>query len=444
MRTRFCLFVIALLAGCGAPPRPSTAIAIIGVTLIDGTGAAPVADAAIVVDEGRIIAAGSAASVTIPPGAGRVNLPGKFAIPGLMDLHVHLGTTGGPGFVPENHTRERILANLNSYLRHGVTTVRSVGTDREAGLSIRDEQRSGKATTARLFTAGRGFTAPSGHPSQEIGAIARQPRDAAAARAEVAELAAQKVDLIKIWIDQGPKRPKVSRPVIEAIVDEAKKHSIPVVAHIRFEDDVRHLLGAGGAGFLHMIRDKDEPDPKLVEALRMSGVVFTPTLIRQELAWLYRDDPERLNDPEVARLVDETTLKAMREAAAKQAAPAAQSKLEFDRALANSRKLAAAGIPVAVGSDGGSQMDLPGLMTHRECELLARAGFSPLEVITAATRNGALALGKEDELGSIRAGRRADIVVLDADPAADVKNLRAIHRIMLDGAWVDRDALRVR
>jgi imidazolonepropionase-like amidohydrolase len=134
----------------------------------------------------------------------------------------------------------------------------------------------------------------------------------------------------------------------------------------------------------------------------------------------------------------------MREAAAKQAAPAAQSKLEFDRALANSRKLAAAGIPVAVGSDGGSQMDLPGLMTHRECELLARAGFSPLEVITAATRNGALALGKEDELGSIRAGRRADIVVLDADPAADVKNLRAIHRIMLDGAWVDRDALRVR
>ncbi|MEZ5353178.1 MAG: amidohydrolase family protein [Bryobacteraceae bacterium] len=442
MRTHL-LIGLSMLLGCSTPPPPSTAIAITGVTLIDGTGTAPVAGASIVVDQGRIVAAGPAASVTIPAGASRVDAAGQFAIPGLMDMHVHLGSTGGPGFYPENYTRERVLANLNSYLRYGVTTVRSVGTEREAGMSIRDEQRTGRLTTARLFTAGRGFTAPGGHPSQEIGEIARQPRDAAAARAEVAELAAQKVDLIKIWIDEGPDRPKIARPVIEAIADEAKKYSIPVVAHIRFEDDVRHLLDAGGAGFLHMIRDNDEPDTKLVEALKARAIVFTPTLIRQELGWLYKNDPKRLDDPEVARLLNPATLRAMREAAAKQPAPTAQAKLEFERALANTRKLANAGIPIAVGSDGGSQMDLPGLMTLRECELLAQAGFSPMEVITAATLHGAMALGRQKELGTIREGRRADILLLAADPAIDVKNLRAVNRIMLDGAWVDRDGLRL-
>ncbi|MEZ5400860.1 MAG: amidohydrolase family protein [Bryobacteraceae bacterium] len=437
-----CTALLSFLFACTSPPPPSTAIAITNVTLIDGTGRAPVPGASIVVDAGRIVAAGP--RVEIPAGAARVDGTGKHAVPGLMDLHVHLGSTGGPGFFPENYTRERILANLKAYLRYGITTVRSVGTEREAGMAIRGEQREGKLATARLFTAGRGFTAPGGHPSQEIGDIARQPRDAAAARAEVSELAAQKVDLIKIWIDDGPGRPKIARPVIEAIVDEAKKHSIPVVAHIRFQDDARHLLDAGGAGFLHMIRDVDEPDADLVRDLKARRVVFTPTLIRQELAWLYHDEPERLDDPEVALLLDGATLRSMRAAAAKQPDPSPQLKLEFDRALANSRKVANAGIPIAVGSDGGSQMDLPGLMTHRECELLARAGFSPMEVITAATLNGAIALGKEAELGAIREGRRADIVLLDADPAADVKNLRSIRRIMLDGAWVDRDALAVK
>jgi imidazolonepropionase-like amidohydrolase len=134
----------------------------------------------------------------------------------------------------------------------------------------------------------------------------------------------------------------------------------------------------------------------------------------------------------------------MRDFTAKAPAPTPQMKLEFARALRNSRKLALAGIPVAVGSDGGSSMDLAGLMTHRECELLVEAGFSPMEAITAATRNGALALHLNDQIGTIQARRRADLVLLSADPAADIRNLRKIDRVMLDGAWVDREALRLR
>src|SRR6185369_13265363 len=113
------------------------------------------------------------------------------------DLHVHLGTRGGPGFNAADYTRERVEKNLNAYLYYGVTTVRSVGTERDAGFAVRKAQRDGSLLSARLFTAGRGFTAVRGHPSQEVGEIARQTDDPDDARKQVAELAAQQVDCIK-------------------------------------------------------------------------------------------------------------------------------------------------------------------------------------------------------------------------------------------------------
>ncbi len=366
---------------------------------------------------------------------------GKFAIPGLMDLHVHLGSTGGPGFRAADYTRERVLHNLNSYLYFGVTSVRSIGTEREAGMAMRNEQRTAPPQTARLFTAGRGFTAPKGHPSQEIGDIARQPKDPEDAREQVGELAQQQVDAIKIWIDDlHGKAPKVSRPVIEAILEEAARRSIPVSAHISTLADTRHFFDRGGTGFLHMVRDTETLPPDFVAALKAKQTVFTPTLIRQELAWYYAEKPERLADPDVARLVDAATFEAMRKAAAA-ANPSPIARKEFDVAMRNTKRMADAGIPIATGSDGGSQMDLPGLMTLRECELLVEAGLTPVQAITAATHNSALALGRQQELGSIAAGKLADLVLLNADPSADIGNLRQVHRVMLDGKWINRDAL---
>lgn len=432
-----------LLAACSTPKPPPDTVVIEGAALIDGTGAAPVEDSVVVIRDGRILSAGARALVTVPGDHVSFQARGKTLIPGLIDLHVHLGSTGGPGFRPGDYTRERILKNLNSYLYYGVTSVRSAGTERDAGMEIRNEQRSSAVSTARLFTAGRGFTAPGGHPSQEIGDIARQPADEADARRQVAELAAQHVDLIKIWIDDlRGKAPKISRPVIEAILSEAARHRIAVVAHIHSLADARHLLDHGGAGFMHMVRDTEDIPAAFVAQLSARQIVFTPTLIRQELGWFYRDKPRRLE--EAVPLVDEDTMKAMRAAAATSAAPTAEARLEFDRAMRNTKRLAEAGVPIGVGSDGGSQMDLPGLMTHRECELLVEAGFTPLEAIVAATRNGALALGRGEELGTIAPGRRADLVLLDADPTEAITNLRRIDRVMLDGRWVDRAKLALR
>ena len=117
---------------------------------------------------------------------------------------------------------------------------------------------------------------------------------------------------------------------------------------------------------------------------------------------------------------------------------------DFERAMRNTRKLAAGGVLIGVGSDGGSTLDFPGLMTHREIELLVEAGFSPMDAIVAATRNGALALRKGDEIGTVESGRLADLILVSANPLEDVRNLRKIDRLMLNGEWVERTALKVK
>ena len=436
--------LLAALAGCKTVEEPK-ATAIIGAVLIDGNGGPPVPDSAVIVSGSQIRAAGPRATVPIPAGSEKVDASGKYLVPGLMDLHVHLGSRAGTQFVASDYTRERVVQNLNAYLYFGITTVRSVGTDREAGFEVRKAQREhaagGASLGARLFTAGRGFTAKGGHPAQEVGEIARQTDDPADARRQVGELAAQQVDLIKIWIDDlGGRQPKVRDDVIEAILDEAKKHNIPVIAHIYSLKQTEHFLHHGGSGIVHMIRDTEDIPEAFVTELREKKIVFTPTLVRQELGWLYAEKPQLLDDPEAARSVGADIVEQVRKATAGKK-PGAVERLEFDRAVRNSRKLAAAGVLIATGSDGGSGIDFPGLMSHREIEILREGGFSASEALTAATKNSAIALGKRNELGTVEAGKRADLLLLDANPLDDVRNLRKISRIMQDGRWVDRGSL---
>jgi imidazolonepropionase-like amidohydrolase len=228
--------------------------------------------------------------------------------------------------------------------------------------------------------------------------------------------------------------------VTDAILDEARKFNIPVTAHIYSLADTRHLVGAGAAGFLHMIQDTEDIGPASIAQLRDLRTVFAPTLVRQELDWLYAEHPELLNDPDVARSVDADVIAAARQAGQANH-PTPSDRQDYERAVRNTGKLAAAGVPIGLGSDGGSSLDFPGLMTHRELELLVRAGLSPMDVIVAATRTGALALRKTDELGTIEPGRMADLLLVSANPLEDVRNLRKIDRIMLHGEWVDRDHL---
>jgi imidazolonepropionase-like amidohydrolase len=141
--------------------------------------------------------------------------------------------------------------------------------------------------------------------------------------------------------------------------------------------------------------------------------------------------------------VDAGSIDAARKDARSSHVPQAERQ-DFGRAMRNTRKLAAGGVLIGVGSDGGSTLDFPGLMTHREIELLVAAGLSPMDAIVAATRNGALALRKGDEIGTVEPGRLADFMLVSANPLEDVRNLRKIDRLMLNGEWVERAALKLK
>jgi len=431
------------LAGC-KPPEESLQKAIIGAVLVDGSGGPPLSNSVVIVAGTRIRAIGNRANMPIPAGVEKINGAGKFLVPGLIDLHVHLGTSAGAAYKNAEYTRQRIEENLNTYLYFGVTTVRSMGTDRQVAFDVRKAERDGRLTTARLFTAGRGFTAPRGHPAQEVGGVVIQTDSPEDARRQVDTLAAQQVDAIKIWVDDlGHQAPKIKSAVIDAIIDQARRYNIPVTAHIYSLADTEHLVQAGAAGFLHMIQDTENIDPAFIARLRDLRIVFAPTLIRQELDWLYAEHPKMLDEADVARTVDAGSIDSARQAARSSHVPQSERQ-DFERAMRNTRKLAAGGVLIAVGSDGGSTLDFPGLMTHREIELLVEAGLSPMDAIVAATRNGALALRKGDELGTVEPGRLADLMLVSANPLEDVRNLRKIDRLMLNGEWVDRAALKLK
>jgi len=434
---------VLCLAAC-KPPEESLQKAIIGAVLIDGTGGPPISNSVVIVAGTRIRAIGNRANMPIPAGVEKINGAGKFLVPGLIDLHVHLGTRAGAEYKNVEYTRQRVEENLNTYLYFGVTAVRSMGTDRQAAFDVRKAERDGQLLTARLFTAGRGFTAPRGHPSQEVGDVVIQTDSPEEARRQVDSLATQQVDAIKIWVDDlGGKAPKIKATVIDAILDQARKYNIPVTAHIYSLADTEHLVQAGAAGFLHMIQDTENIDPVFIARLRDLRLVFAPTLVRQELGWLYAEHPQMLDDPDVARTVDAGSIDAARQDARSSHVTRADRQ-DFERAMRNTRKLAAGGVLIGVGSDGGSTLDFPGLMTHREIELLVEAGFSPMDAIVAATRNGALALRKGDEIGTVESGRLADLILVSANPLEDVRNLRKIDRLMLNGEWVERTALKVK
>lgn len=419
--------LVALAALCSfgcKPPEESVQKAIIGAVLIDGTGGPPLSDSVVIVAGSRIRAVGNRANMPIPAGLEKINGMGKFLVPGLIDLNVLSGTRSatGPLSKAEDYTRERIERNLNAYLYFGVTSVRSTWGDRQAEFDVRKAERDGQLQTANLFIAG-------------VGNVVKYNASPEEARHKVDALARQQVDGLVVANDKPA--------VIDASIDEARKYNIPVTGESSSLAATKSFVRAGAAGFLEMIQDTEDIDPAFIARLRDLRIVFVPTLVRQELGWLFSEHPKMLDDPDVSRSVDADVI-----AAARQPSEASKvrpdDRLNFERAMRNTKKLADGGVLIGVGSDGGSALDFPGLMTHRELELFQEAGLSPMDVIVAATRTGALALRKTDELGTIEPGRFADLMLVSANPLEDVRNLRKIDRIMLHGEWVDRAHLTLK
>ena len=442
---------LAAFAGCGTepPPEPETPPVAIaadvvyrGMRVIPGDGSPPIEEAAMAVD-GRIITAlGPQEEVAPPPGTPAVDLAGKTLIPALIDLHGHVGFQRGLSYDAANYTRENIVDYLRRYLYHGVGTVVSLGTDPgDLWQEIRRAQLLGALDGARLHAAGSGLAAPNAGPgSPALRPSASGVTSEDEGRQRVAELADLGVAFVKIWVDdRGGTVEKLAPDLYRAIIDEAHRRGLQVIAHVYYHEDAEDLVAAGVDGFAHLVRDR-EMDDALVAAIVARDVFVMPNLGVSERR-RHAAAPAWLQDPLLAATVPPAVLE---RAAASYAGFAADARARAAQYAAMERsllKLHAAGAALVLGSDAGVQDHFPGFAAHRELELLVAAGLSPMDALVAATSRPALRL-RQIDAGRLAPGMRADFVVLDANPLDDITATRRIAGVYLDGAEVDREALR--
>jgi imidazolonepropionase-like amidohydrolase len=441
-------FAVAL-GGCAAgtkqePPAGaaavSTALVLRNFTLIDGNGGAPVANAALVIEEGRVQWVGPSSGLQPPQGAAVQDLTGKFIMPGIINVHGHIAESDGITQDPKTlFTRENVSAHLKLHASYGVTSVVSMGTDQSLVYQIRDEQRAGRPAEARIFTAGRGFTAKGGYPTQPGGipGVPYEENDPVQAAADVADLASHHPDLVKIWVDDGfGAMPKIPIRVSTAIIEAAHAHSLKAVAHVFYRQDAKALVDAGLDGFIHNVRDQ-LVDDGLVAAMKAHGTwMVSATLSREAAMFAYATPDPILSDPFAARAVPANVQALMKTPEYQQRLTSDPQFKNYRRYLENAqqnlKRMADGGVKYAVGADTGPPGRFDGYGEHWELALMVEAGLTPGQVITAATRSGAEFLGAKD-LGTLERGKWADLVVLAANPLDDIKNTRRIDAVYVAG-----------
>jgi imidazolonepropionase-like amidohydrolase len=374
-----------------------------GVRVIVGDGHGPVENATIVVSGGRIAQVGPSASVRIPAGAVRVNLAGKTVMPTIVDTHVHLSTA-----------RDALLTDLRRRAQFGVGAAMSLGLDPPGdAFKVRTEAPAG---AARYFTAGRGITLPEPGRSNVPYWVTTE----AEARQAVREQAALAVDFIKIWVDDRDGKYKKMPPAIYGVViDEAHRSKLRVAAHIYNLSDAKGLLQAGIDAFAHGIRDVDVDDELIALIRARKQVVLIPNMpdrgVAADYSWLKGSIP----DGELARIQAASTDRP-------------QAKAAWGIQARNLKRLSDAGVTIALGTDGNTAW-----APHVEMADMVAAGMTPMQVIVAATRNGAELLRMNDA-GTIATGKSADLLVLDGNPVEDITNTRRISAVYLSGVKVDR------
>jgi imidazolonepropionase-like amidohydrolase len=428
--------------------------------LIDGTGSAPRSGVSILVRDGRIAGIGPALSA---PGARILDAGGATALPGLIDSHVHLSVI--PGTVQRRDSAEAAAelrrAHLRGYLAAGVTTVLDTGIDVATAGDVRGWLAEGHPGPTYL-TLGPALPTPGGYMAQwnpQTTVSSPAELDAAFDVIEGAGAVGVKVPIEKgfvqeIWPIHGPE-------MREAIAREAGERGLPIYVHASSEDEQRIGLEMGAHALVHLDFYRAPPSPEFFELVlaRKAFVMTTFSIMDAELTRWHPErlddalveivvpDPERrtARDPEAARfMVEEEVGMAVPWLPRWLRSPVAWwfvNEQGFHDGLASSQRAAKAlydaGVPLVVGSDAGNWPILPyqfhATSTHRELELLAEAGVPPPDVLAAATRVPARMLGRETEIGTIEVGKRADLVVVDGDPLADLRALRRIRWTVKDG-----------
>ena len=403
------------------------AIVVENVTLIDGTGAPPRPGMTLVIEADRFVSVGR--GIDVPSDAERIDGSDKFAIPGLMDMHVHLrdGDTG--------------LRALHGYLYSGVTAIYDAGNDPDFIFSLRERERSGEIVSPRIFATGSIVTAPGGHGGRRGVTVEDFARDREKLDAHIE----RKPDMLKITQDEHGwgTRPLIRHmdvDLLEQVVRYYHEHGIRTTIHTSNELRTWDAIYAGVDTLAHPVIQA----PVSERYLNMMGAKRVPQVSTLTIGEGYSrlvEHPEFLDQPlyqatllpaEIERLRT-TTRREWEERRWTQ-----WMKVMTPVAQENLNRLHEAGGIVVLGTDQSL-----GPAVHRELELLVEGGIAPVDAIRMGTLHGAIFLGKEDEMGTIEAGKLADLVLLDADPTEDIDNAKKIHIVIKGGAIVDRSSLAI-
>jgi len=434
---------LGLLAACGlvlASPSAASAASwsIEHVTLIDGTGHAAQADMTVSIEGDRITAVTPSALVKSARGHvldGR----GKYLMPGLMDVHIHLHGGVEPQADAEA-ARSAAKQALASFLYSGVTTVYDAGNQADVILPLRADERAGKILSPRIFATGNLITYPGSHGSGMAVTIQDFEKDKDKLDRQIAE---QQPDVIKLTLEEEgwgarPMIPLLPLGLMEQIIRYYNQHGIRSTVHTSSELRSEEAIFAGADSLAHPVIQGPVSD-SFVRLMAAKKIPFASTLTIGENYSRLAEHPEFLDQPlYVASFsaADRQTLKTKIRSDYQSRVWTAWMKLMTPVCAENIRKVHAAGGVVAMGTDQSS-----GPASQRELELLAAAGIKPFDVITIATHNGALLLGKADQLGSVEPGKLADLLLLNADPTTDINNVKKIAFVMKGGQIIDESQL---
>ncbi len=395
--------------------------AFVGGRVLDGTG--KVIDNGTVIVTGARITAVGPASTPVPAGATRVDLKGKTILPGLINAHGHVPATTGLRTDPASYTRDNLLRQLRTYAMYGVTTVFSLGDDQAEGFTLRDENASA-VDRARIFVAGAVI---GGNTAEE-------------ARAATAKVVATKPDILKIRVDDnlGSTR-KMPEAAWRAVVADSDAAKLPLAVHIYYLADAKATLEAGADLIAHSVRDVPV-DEQFINALKARNVCYSPTLTREISTFIYDSTPPWVDDPFFLKGAEKGVPEQLKDPKRQEQirnSPAWKSGQQYKAGLEvakrNLKTLVDRGVRIAMGTDTGPPARFQGFFEHLELEMMIESGMTPMQVIVSATGDAARCHGRQGQLGSLVAGAAADLLIVNGNPLDNIRNLRNIDSVWING-----------